>query len=89
MTNTIRNLRDMLACAAAASIITLVFSRFDVPASPPVDWLEHEPALTIGVGKPTDERTQLGLRKDGVVVWRRGYIAGPAPIYFPTTPPTP
>lgn len=39
----------------------------------PTTWLDHEPAMTIGKGDPAAQRIQLGLRSDGVVVWRRGY----------------
>lgn len=35
-----------------------------------ISWLPHEPALTMRQG---EEHMQLGLRDDGVVVWRKGY----------------
>lgn len=38
-------------------------------------WLDHEPNIAIGApGDAPDKRIQLGLRSDGVVVWRVGYV---------------
>lgn len=39
-----------------------------------ISWTLHEPGISIGDKnwKP-EERMQLGLRSDGIVVWRKGY----------------